>query len=471
MRSSLSPSALLALSVAVSGSLGCGGGDAPTSSSTGGAAASTGTSEATGSTGSEGAGGGGAGTGTGVGTGTGTGTSSSTGTGGPFDPGAIGEWTDAPGACPAGIPKVDITTAAQLASASRGEDAYAGDAPSTCYLLHDGVYAQSGTMMFMTKGGVAGGNRRYFVGQSRQGVVLHGRAAVDDKVGDITIENLTFDLTGYSESKSFNTLSLGNGKNITVDHVTFTGDCATGLQGGHIETNGTDKLLVEACLIEKFGHCGGGGHLDHGVYLAGGSNLVFRNNLIRENSSRGIQMYTQGGQYGTLDKILIEQNRITKNGHADYEDGIVVNGSGNGPISHVLIRHNILDHNYYSGIRFAGGAQSTIVITKNTFDANGTGSMAPGRSEINIDDAGGASGTAITANLFEVGNVLINNCYDGKALGFGLGNNFVHGMIPSGMKGNCVGMETLGDPQLVAPEMGDFHAGNQVAAGYGAYAP
>jgi hypothetical protein len=323
----------------------------------------------------------------------------------------------------------------------------------------------------MTKGGVPGGAHRYFVGQSRAGVVIHGRAAIDDGIGDITVQNLTFDLTGYSESKSFNTLTLGTGKNITVDHVTFTGDCATGLQGGHIETNGTDSLLVECCLLEKFGNCGGGGHLDHGVYLAGGSNLVFRNNVIRQNSSRGIQMYTQGGQYGTLDKVLIERNRITENGHADYEDGIVINGSGTGSITNVTIQRNILDHNYYSGIRFAGGAESGIVITRNTFAANGAGSSSPSRSEINIDAMGGAAGTAISANLFDVGNVLINECYDAVALKFGFGDNFVHGAVPSGTKGDCVAKQTLGDPQLVNPAQGDFHPGNPAAAAYGAYSP
>jgi parallel beta helix pectate lyase-like protein len=456
MRSLLDPSLLFTFSVMLVGAIGCGGGTTTTTSSGpgGGSATSTGAGGATGATG------------------TSSGTSAATGTGGSVDPGGpIGEWTDAPGACPAGITRVDIDTSAKLASASRGEDAYAGDAPSTCYFLHDGVYAQSGTLMFMTKGGVPGGARRIFVGQSREGVVIHGRAAIDDGIGDITIENLTFDLTGYSENKSFNTLTLGTGKNVTVDHVTFTGDCKTGLQGGHIETNGTDGLLVESCLIEKFGNCGGGGHLDHGVYLAGGSNLVFRNNVIRQNSSRGIQMYTQGGQYGTLDKILVERNRITENGHADYEDGIVINGAGTGSISNVTIQHNIVDHNWYSGIRFVGGVQSGIVITRNTFAANGAGSSAAGRSEINLDDLGAAAGTAIAKNLFDVGNVLINDCYDAAALGFGFGDNFVHGVVPSGTKGNCVIPQTLGDPQLVDPAQGDFHAGNAAAAAYGAYSP
>jgi hypothetical protein len=458
MRSWFGSRALLGFSVLLVGAIGCGSGDAPTSTGTG---ASTST------------GGGGSPAGVG-GSGGSTGTSSSGvgGAGGGGDPaGAVGEWTDAPGACPAGVPKVDIDSVAKLASASRGEDAYAGDAPSTCYFIHDGAYDQSGVVMYIKKGGIPGGARRYFVGQSRKGVVIHGRGAVDDGIGDVTIQNLTLDLTGYSETKSFNTLTLGTGKNITVDHVTFTGDCATGLQGGHIETNGTDSVLVECCLIEKFGSCNGGGHLDHGVYLASGSNLVFRNNVIRQNSSRGIQMYTQGGQYGTLDKVLIERNRITENGHADYEDGIVINGSGTGTISNVMIQRNILDHNRYSGIRFVGGAESAIVITRNTFDSNGTGSSSDKRSEINIDDVGGAAGATITANLFNISNVLINDCYDATAMGFSFGDNFVHGGIPTGTKGNCVGKQTLGDPQLVNPAMGDFHPGNPAAAAYGAYSP
>src|SRR5262249_60985034 len=136
------------------------------------------------------------------------------------------------------------------------------------------------------------GARRTFIGESRKGVIIKSRASIDDGIGDLTFSNFTFDLTGYADAGSFNTLSVGTGQNITVDHLTFTGDCATGLKGGHIETNGTDGLLVEACLIEKFGHCGGGGHEDHGIYLANGKNIVIRNNVIQQNSSLGIQMYT-----------------------------------------------------------------------------------------------------------------------------------------------------------------------------------
>ena len=254
---------------------------------------------------------------------------------------AIGEWTDGPGVCPSGTTKVDITTQSQLASAARGESPYDSDPPATCYFIHNGTYATTGVVLYVLKGGVAGAAPRAFVGESRAGVVIHGRGNVADGVSDVLVTNLTFDLTGYTQSGAFNTLNLGNGNDVTVDHVTFTGDCATGLQGGHIETNGTSNVLVDSCLIEKFGQCagtGGTGHEDHGVYLASGSHIVLRNNVIRLNSSRGVQMYTQMGQYGTLDAVTLERNRIYQNGHRDYEDGVVINSSGTGPITHVTIR-------------------------------------------------------------------------------------------------------------------------------------
>jgi hypothetical protein len=353
---------------------------------------------------------------------------------------------------------------------------YANDAPATCYFIHNGNYMTTGAVFYVLQGGNPGGTRRYFVGESRTGVVIHGRGAVEDGVSDVTIQNLTFDLTGYSASGSFNTLGIGSSptggnKNVTIDHVTFTGDCMTGANGGHIEVNAGDNVLVEACIIEKFGRCGPNGHQEHGVYLANGTNITFRNNLIRGNSSRGIQMYTQSGQYGTLNGVVVEYNRIYDNGHNDYEDGIAINSDGTGAITNVTIQHNIIDHNYYSGIRFVGGLESMVVVQKNTFDTNGSSSTSANRSEINIDSAGGGAGTNILANVFNVGNTLINDCYDGSTLGFAIGANFVHGTIPSGAQGNCVGTETLGDPQFVDAAMADYHTMNAAAAAFGAYAP
>ena len=383
---------------------------------------------------------------------------------------AIGEWTDTPGACPQGLPRVEVRTVGELEKASRGEDARSADAPGTCYFVHNGTYRQGSLLALYVRRGGTTAAPRHFVGESRDGVIIVGRGTVDDGVSNVVIRNLTFTLAGYSQPGAFNTLTLGNGSNITVDHVTLTGDCATGYRGGHIEVNGTHGLLVEASLVEKFGHCGDG-HLDHGIYLASGSDITVRNNVVRQNSSRGIQIYTSGGEFGTLSRITIERNRIYGNGHADYEDGMVINGSGSGTISNVVIQRNLIYRNHYSGIRFAGPATSGIQVAYNTFYDNGAGSSRASRSEINVDDEGTAAGTLASRNIFAVGYSLINNCYDAISRGFSIRDNLVHGSVPRGDAGNCISDTLSADPMFFDPGAGDLRTRNAAASGYGAYAP
>ncbi len=98
--------------------------------------------------------------------------------------------------------------------------------------------------------------------------------------------------------------------------------------------------------------------------------------VISEFVSRGIQIYTQGGEYGTVDGVTIESNRIRTNGHADYEDGVAVNGTDTGTIRNVTIRHNLIYDNYFSGLRFVGNALADIRVEYNTFYQNGSGSSS-----------------------------------------------------------------------------------------------
>ncbi len=186
-------------------------------------------------------------------------------------------------------------------------------------------------------------------------------------------------------------------------------------------------------------------------------------------------MYTQSGEFGTIDNVLIERNLFQKNGHGNQEDGLLVSSSGAGTITKVTVQRNIFDRNWYSGIRFVGGTESAVVVTHNTFDGNSVGSTSVNRSDINVDtdadDKDGAAGATFTANIFNVGYTLINDCFDGKARAFTFGDNFVNGKIVTGAKGNCVGPQTLGDPQFAGAATGDFHPKNPAAAAYGAYAP
>lgn len=386
----------------------------------------------------------------------------------------IGTWRDGPGACPSAYTKVDIGTVSDLASASRGDGRHANDPASVCYFIHDGVYQQSGTSpaLYILAGGTDASHRRVFVGESRAGVVVKGRANVEAGVSHVQISNLTFDLTGYAQSGSFNTLNLSAGaSDIRVDHVTFTGDCKTGANGGHVEVDGASDVVIEACIIEKFGRCGPDGHQDHGVYLASGGLITIRNNDIRGNASRGVQFNTQGGSYGTLDGIRIESNRIHDNGHADYEDGIVLNATDTGTISNVVIVNNLIYANYYSGLREVGDAFSAVLVHANTFYMNGRPSTASGRSELNLDDTGSGASTAITANIVVAANRVLNDCYDAQPRGYAMTDNLVQGAMPTGDAGNCVSGSTIADPMFQSPAAADFHPQNPAASAYGAYAP
>jgi parallel beta-helix repeat protein len=386
-------------------------------------------------------------------------------------PGAIGTWTDTPGECPAGFTRIDVTSLADLQSAARAEGAHASDPADACYLIHDAVYTQKGSTLpfYVSKGGTSASRPRIFLGQSRAGTIIRGRGSLADGVSHVVIQNLTFDLNGYSQSGSFNTLDLPQVDDVLVSHVTFTGDCQTGANGGHIEFTGAKNTVIDSCLIEKFGRCGPNGHQEHGIYIADAMNITIRNCEIRGNASRGIQLYTDGGNYGSVDGVLIEHNRIHDNGHAEYEDGIAFNGSGTGTISNVTVEHNLIYANYYSGIRTVDTAYTNVVVSKNTFYRNGMLSSGSGRGEIVLDDSGAGANQSFTRNILFAGAQVSNGCSAAAARNYRLTDNVVQGTVPSGA--SCMTGNVVLDPMFLDPAAADFHTSNPAAAAYGAYAP
>ncbi|HEX4348015.1 MAG TPA: right-handed parallel beta-helix repeat-containing protein, partial [Vicinamibacterales bacterium] len=235
--------------------------------------------------------------------------------------------------------------------------------------------------------------------------------------------------------------------------------------------DGTTNLVIENSLIEKFGHCASGGHLDHGLYIASGDGMVVRNNEIRLNSSRGIQFNTEDGSFGKINNVTIDHNRIHNNGHADYEDGIVLNGGGTGTVTNVTINHNLIYGNYYSGIRVVDVAYTAIVISQNTLFGNSLAGAGPGRSEMNIDSAGSGANTNVTRNILYAAFQGLNSCYDAFARKYTLVDNVVQGNMPGGTAGNCVSQSNTMQPMFVNAAGADFHTQNAAASAYGAYAP
>jgi hypothetical protein len=383
----------------------------------------------------------------------------------------VGEWTDAPGECPPGSKRVDITTLDQMQNASRGDS----DQDATCFFVHDGTYAQTGSTLplYFLRGGTANAPV-VWVGESRSGVVIQGRATFEIGSDHMQLSNMTLDISKVTQTGAYDTITV-LASDITLSHLTLTGDCAHGSEGGHIEVPGLDDpsaptqahVVIDSCLIEKFGHCASNGSLDHGIYLSSGDDIVVRNSVIRGNSSRGIQIYTHYEDSSlTLTNILIERNRIESNGHGDYQDGMVVNGNVDstfvGPIDGVTIKNNVFRQNYYSAIRFVGNSVKNVEITHNTFVDDGAPSTGSNRSELNLDD--GTPAATATKNLFVPVTTVVNSCVDS----LGISDNVVSG---GSATGSCVMRSVEAEPQFVDAANGDFHTQNPAVDGYGAYAP
>ncbi len=380
----------------------------------------------------------------------------------------VAEPRDVPGSCPEDHPRVDLDSVADLESASRGTGRFEKDHPSTCYLIRDGQYRQGRDLpLYVRKGGLPG-SRRLFVGESRGGVVIRGRATLEEGADHVEIRNLTLDVGGLVQDGSFSTVTVDGARDVVLDHLTLTGDCRTGRRGAHVEADRVQGLLVAASTIERFGRCGADGHEEHGIYLTSGRDIAIRDNVIRGNASRGVQLYTGDGDYGTLSGVTIEGNRIHDNGHADFEDGIVVNGQGSGTIENLLVRDNLIYRNFYSGIRFAGGATRGIRVVQNTFVDNGAGSSLGSRSEINVDGPGMAAGGLVERNIFAVGNLLVNDCRDASKRGFSIRDNVVSGRVAPWFKGGCVS-ESLVRERAIAESDG-YRPTDPALDGYGAHA-
>jgi hypothetical protein len=113
--------------------------------------------------------------------------------------GSIGHWQDVDGQCPAGSTRVDLTSVAQIRSASRGEPPLRSGRPGNLLLPPQRTYQDASALLYITHGGAAG-RPVVFVGQSREGVVLRGHehaitpffTALDNWVNLNLVETRTF---------------------------------------------------------------------------------------------------------------------------------------------------------------------------------------------------------------------------------------------------------------------------------------
>lgn len=146
----------------------------------------------------------------------------------------------------------------------------------------------------------------------------------------------------------------------------------TSSSGQGISSHGYTGNIVENNLVEYNGTRSG---LDHGIYF-GGSNHVFRNNVIRYNRNYGIQLWDTGQDY------LIENNLLYGQG------GIVIGKSKNN-----IVRNNTIVENVHPFVFYNLVPDGSTIICNNIISCTVVGLNT-------IDGVGDLSSIVFNNNIF-----------------------------------------------------------------------
>lgn len=305
---------------------------------------------------------------------------------------------------------VELDSSADLVDASRGRGRYAGLPSGTTFLIRDGIYQtpdEVRAVIWVRKGGTKESKRR-FVGESRDGVKISGRATISADY--VELANMTFDLRGFSpeEERSFSTVGIVDASHIIIRSLTCTGDGTKGRRGGHIEVRALtaesvpENIIIEDCLVEGFGRTKSPkGRLDHGIYLGEGRKIRVKGCEVRQNAGRGIQLFSHFADSGMLRDVLIEDNLVHHNGRERHTEGIVVgsvNSRAPDVIDHVVIRNNIIHSNAFAGIRLNTSSCTGLEISGNTFWNNAADHESG--SEFFLEEYDNDSPISVSRNVF-----------------------------------------------------------------------
>lgn len=154
-------------------------------------------------------------------------------------------------------------------------------------------------------------------------------------------------------------------------HVSIV-DCDISGPGywGAIEIH-ADEVLIEGNTVHDFGHGPNHGqsNLDHGIYVAEGSGITLRDNVVHHNTAYGIHVYDHGGD--AITDLVIEGNLVYENGNKSWHKGIIVSGEG-GRVEGIRINHNVIWGHNEGGISVIG-SNIEVELYNNTIYEDGVG--------------------------------------------------------------------------------------------------
>jgi parallel beta-helix repeat protein len=231
-------------------------------------------------------------------------------------------------------------------------------------------------------------------------------------------------------------------------NVEIIGNTFTGPQPGYgAITFMANNGLVEGNRIEI---SGGGGSLDHGIYLHLGKNNVVRNNYITGTSGYGIHVYDEDKYSGITPKyenVLIEGNFVTNTNAS----GIILSAGESSSLAvemdGVVVRRNIVT-NCSDGItvRYYGQIRNVEIYNNTVYDNRRDGISVSAKDvdfvtiKNNILSSNGDEQISISSSLTHL--VVSHNLYhQPESIGSGANDD----------------SPVFGDPLFVNPSAEDFH--------------
>jgi hypothetical protein len=231
--------------------------------------------------------------------------------------------------------------------------------------VRDGTYTENEMWLHMSTQG-PGKENQFWTLKSYPGEkarFTNAKIVIDDNY--VRIQGLTFDAGG---SQEYSLMYVRCTEGIR-EYVEILDNLFTGRQTDVVLEFTANNGLVQGNTVNITS-----GSTSHGIYIKHGSNNIIRNNFVTGMEKYGIHIYDENkySHYTAIKNYIIENNVVV--GSKSRSGIIIGSGSADGiiPIDGVVVRNNLIINNSERGIYiYKKGDNKNIEIYNNTIYGNG----------------------------------------------------------------------------------------------------
>jgi parallel beta-helix repeat protein len=236
---------------------------------------------------------------------------------------------------PAGASAADPADCAKVASPGDGAAQKLVDSlrPGEAGCLHGGRYTEN---VRVARGGNDNSSRivlRSFPGERAE---LYGRVAVNDSANFFTFEDLKLNGRGAPACNG-GTCDILPSPTVNGDDILFQDNEVTNenvaicFNVGNPGWGVANRVVIRRNRIHDCGRMSPITNHDHGIYLSDTTDVQILDNVIYDNSDRGVQLYPNA------DHTIVRGNVIDGNG-----EGVIFSGEGDDASSDNVVENNVI---------------------------------------------------------------------------------------------------------------------------------